>query len=326
MSPSFSEYLERRPVKSDLLTLPSLPDNFAVILFGLECVTTRIVLDALVTAGIDVKVVCLPGRSSIPLLKATQRQVLQMANTTYPSGPPTVSAIARSSGIEVWRVGDLDAVEVQTELSSVEADLLVVACYNRLIPARIYSQRRYGGINIHPSLLPDKRGPDPLFWVFRDDNRKVGTTIHRLTHRFDAGEILGQISTEKPDGIGENELDTQLAMLGSRLLLHVIHGLTSGNIHPVAQEERRATYAPHPEPTDYHVAPALTARGAFNFVRGIEGRGHPITIDVDGRLRRVQQVHRWTLDTECPVEVEEGATPIRFSDGWLVATLAESVP
>jgi methionyl-tRNA formyltransferase len=326
LSPSFSNYLERSPVESDTLTLPSLPDNFAVILFGLECVTTRIVLDVLVTAGINVKVVCLPGRSSIPLLKTTQRRVLQMASTPHPTGTPTVSAIARSSRIEVWRVGDLDAAAVQTALSAVDADLLIVACYNRLIPATIYSERRYGGVNIHPSLLPDKRGPDPLFWVFRDDTREVGTTIHRLTQRFDAGEILGQSSTQKSDGIGENELDAQLAKLGSRLLMRVIRGLTAGNMTPVAQKEQCATYAPHPELDDYHLTPALSARHAFNFVRGIEERGHPITLEIEGQRRGVQHVHRWTVGTECPVDIVEGSIPIRFSDGWLVVTLADSVP
>lgn len=300
-------------------TLPSRIENFAVILFGLECLTTRIVLQELIEAGIAVNLVCLPGRRSIPLHKTGRRRTLPMVSA---STPQTVATLATSAGIDVWRIGDLDADSVQGELTGVPADLLIVACYNRLIPNTIYASRRYGGLNLHPSLLPDKRGPDPLFWVFRQGDRQVGSTVHRLTDSFDAGEILAQASMPTPEGISESELDAILSGQGARLVVQTVNRLNTKSIVPIEQNEAAPTWAPHPSADDFQLSIDWTAHRAANFYHGVRARGHPILVDVDGQIRRIVDVRGWTVAAAGPPTVSEDVSIIRFADGWLVATLA----
>ena len=57
-------------------------------------------------------------------------------------------------------------------------DLIVVATFPKIISAEILGAARLGALNMHMSLLPRHRGPDPLFWTYYWDNdRDAGMTI-----------------------------------------------------------------------------------------------------------------------------------------------------
>src|ERR671936_350010 len=49
-----------------------------------------------------------------------------------------------------------------------------------------------GWLNIHPSLLPRHRGPEPIYWTISSGDREAGISIHLTTERTDAGPILAQ--------------------------------------------------------------------------------------------------------------------------------------
>ncbi|MBR4749111.1 MAG: hypothetical protein IK083_06025 [Abditibacteriota bacterium] len=68
-------------------------------------------------------------------------------------------------------------------------DYVVSACYRWKIPI---GDRR--GVNLHPTLLPMGRGPWPFPHIILEGHRDSGVTLHRLTDRFDAGDILLQQS------------------------------------------------------------------------------------------------------------------------------------
>lgn len=44
--------------------------------------------------------------------------------------------------------------------------------------------------NIHFSPLPSFRGPTPVFWQLKQGVEKLGLCIHRLSDKFDAGEVV----------------------------------------------------------------------------------------------------------------------------------------
>ena len=51
-----------------------------------------------------------------------------------------------------------------------------------------------GGLNLHPMLLPHYHGPHPLRRMAADQQQDAfgGVTLHKMTARFDEGDILGQ--------------------------------------------------------------------------------------------------------------------------------------
>lgn len=205
-------------------------------------------------------------------------------------------------------------------LAEMRPDVAVVACYPRLIPRALRAIPAHGGINIHPSLLPRWRGPDPLFWTLRQGDGVAGVTVHALTGRYDAGPIYAQRYVPYADGTTEAELDVLLARTGSELALRVISQLCQGRAQAVAQADQNASYAPWPEPDDFELDLQGSARSAFNFARGISQRGHPITITLNGKAHEVRNVLAWWPDdAQPPGALPPDASVVAFSTGQLAA-------
>jgi methionyl-tRNA formyltransferase len=132
---------------------------------------------------------------------------------------------------------------------------------------------------LHPSLLPAYRGPAPLFWIARNDERTTGVTLHFLAEKLDSGDIIAQHSFERPEGGSEAELEQTCAQAGADLLLAAIQQLEQGRSltrHP--QPEAEATYQPWPREDDFIISMDWSARRAFNFLRG--AAAWPLAIDV----------------------------------------------
>jgi len=49
-------------------------------------------------------------------------------------------------------------------------------------------------INIHPSLLPEYKGVDPVFFAMKDNSEEIGVSLHEMDEDFDSGRILLQSS------------------------------------------------------------------------------------------------------------------------------------
>ena len=99
-------------------------------------------------------------------------------------------------------------------------NLVVAVSFGLLVPGRILGAARYGGINVHPSLLPDLRGPAPIVHALLKQKQHTGVTLQTMhPTMFDHGKILAQTekiplhATSTPD-----ELLQELGTLGAGLL------------------------------------------------------------------------------------------------------------
>ncbi|KAH9223706.1 formyl transferase [Leptodontidium sp. 2 PMI_412] len=72
-------------------------------------------------------------------------------------------------------------------------NLIVAVSFGLFVPVRILEAAEYGGLNVHPSLLPDYRGPAPLQRMLIKKSKGCGITLQTLhTKYFDHGKILAQ--------------------------------------------------------------------------------------------------------------------------------------
>jgi methionyl-tRNA formyltransferase len=300
------------------LTLPSTPDRPRIAFFGIDCHFTHYVLKGLLEGGASISGIVLPGPPGIdravPIYSL--RTTIPLMNSAAMN--PGVDDTLRQYHIPAFRLGNLRSEDAIHTLLSFNANVLVCACFPSIIPRALTNLFRGRAINIHPSLLPDKRGPDPLFWTFREGSGHSGVTIHELSPRFDAGAVLSQRTHIYSDGTMENELEASLASVATEMILELLPPLVRGNVRRVGQDNGDATYAPWPGTDDFRLDPSMCARAAFNFVRGIKGRGVPIRVEHQGIEMIVVEVIRLTT---YPANVKFGATRLRFSDGYLIARL-----
>jgi methionyl-tRNA formyltransferase len=187
--------------------------------------------------------------------------------------PRTILDLAAERDIPVLELG---GSEIPDALAGLHFDAITVACFSRRLPASLLRLPRLGCLNVHPSLLPAHRGPDPLFWIFHDGGGAGGVTIHLMDEGFDTGPIVLQENVALSDDTTEAMLDLVCARRGGELLAEALAALNAGTIQPQPQDASRASYESWPTKDDYTITPAWSARRAYRFIQGVGGRGEPI--------------------------------------------------
>jgi methionyl-tRNA formyltransferase len=293
-------------------TLPPDGGRPRILVFGIRCRFTEAVVERLVGHGVNLAGVVLPGPpGTVGMRRAPAPQI------AVPLAGQAGSVLAGAAGVPVLHAGSLRSVDASDVVHALAPDVIVVACYPRLLPEALRSAARVAALNIHPSLLPEGRGPDPLFWTLRRGDGRAGVTVHELTDRYDAGPILGQWSFSYPDGISEPRLERQAAEIGAGLALQTIHQLLDGSVVRRQQDDALATWEPWPTADDYVIDTERPARSAFTFIRGVAGRDTPVTIRTSQRDIVVATALAFSTGDHAPEVTDDQAMLVPFTPGVL---------
>ena len=256
-------------------------------------------LEKLLAAGVNIGAVIVPAPQpageSLPQRVEPMPQPATGLPLINPHGERNIIHLAWSRSIPVWEVGSLTDRRTHTLLAGLQPDLIVVACFPYIFPPELLQLPTYGCLNLHPSLLPAYRGPAPLFWIARNDERTTGVTLHLLDEKVDSGDIVAQHSFERPDGISGVELEQRCAQVGADLLLAAVRQLEQGRPLTRRQQlEAEATYQPWPCEDDFIIPIDWSARRAFNFLRGAEA--WPLVIEVGEAQFAIQAALSYSVD------------------------------
>lgn len=128
-------------------------------------------------------------------------------------------------------------------LAAFAPDVIVVIAYGQILPQRILDLPKFGGVNVHTSLLPKYRGAAPIQWAILDGEEETGVSIMKMTAGLDTGDVLSQRATKI--GIDETaaQLHDRLAVLGAELLVETLPAYIAGAIVLQPQDPAAATYA-----------------------------------------------------------------------------------
>jgi methionyl-tRNA formyltransferase len=195
-----------------------------------------------------------------------------VSDHSSPAGQPEddeLLALAHHAGIPVLAMPSLRHERAVAAIAQCSPDLIVASCFPLYVPRAVRNLARLGCLNVHPSLLPRWRGPEPVFWALRAGDDVTGVTIHLMSAGWDTGPILAQEPVSWPEGARLPEIERMLSERGAELLLTAIEGLVSGTTVPTPQDASGATYAPFPQPEDSIISTAWDARHAFRFARAI---------------------------------------------------------
>lgn len=133
-------------------------------------------------------------------------------------------------------------------------NLVIAVSFGLLVPARVLSGARYGGLNLHPSMLPDLYGPAPIIQTLLKRREFIGITLQTMhPTKFDQGHILAQ--TPYPGipigaGLTPEEL---LHKVGPRAATMLCEGVEEGLFVPPVRP-----LSPPPEVTTIEHAPKVT--------------------------------------------------------------------
>lgn len=77
-------------------------------------------------------------------------------------------------------------------IKNLNADLGVVASFNKKLPKELLQLTKDGFINLHPSKLPHYRGANPYSHVIINGEEESAITLHYMDENFDTGDIISQ--------------------------------------------------------------------------------------------------------------------------------------
>jgi methionyl-tRNA formyltransferase len=170
------------------------------------------------------------------------------------------------------------------QIKSFHADLIITCCFSKKIPSSIFTLPPLGAINIHPSLLPQFRGPDPIFWQYKLACKTWGITLHKISSQFDAGAILIQQGCDMPEGISASQSLHLLVQTIPKLLTRGLAQLKTPADSLKPQNENLASTHPMPTNADYTLATSASARDTFNFICAYATINTPIKYTVNQRI------------------------------------------
>lgn len=123
------------------------------------------------------------------------------------SRSPPIKSVATELGLRTHQIDSF------RDWRSEPYNLVVAVSFGLLVPARILNNARYGGLNVHPSLLPDLRGAAPITHALLKRRTSTGVSLQTMhPTKFDHGVVLSQ--TEEVPVLPNSTPDSLLKKLG----------------------------------------------------------------------------------------------------------------
>jgi methionyl-tRNA formyltransferase len=205
-------------------------------------------------------------------------------------------------------------------------DLVIAVSFGLLVPARILDGTTYGGLNVHPSMLPDLRGAAPIQHTILGGRHFAGVSVQTMhPQKIDYGKVIAQ--TPSPGikishELSTEELTNQLAPVGAALLrdsidqgLFVRPRAIRNEIH---MNPRGLEPAPKIKPEDGRINwEKWTANRILRAGRAI---GHLWDATMIQRYAAISQEIRvtfdgkWRLVAAKDIEVVKSSDPVRAGD------------
>lgn len=129
-------------------------------------------------------------------------------------------------------------------------DVLLVGTWREKISAEVFKLPVIASINVHPSLLPEYRGPNPYLQTILHGEKHSGVTFHLINEKFDAGAILAQEKVEILEGDTGKELKNKTVFKARMICSELLEKLQDGLIIPIEQNENDSSYFPNVKPED----------------------------------------------------------------------------
>ncbi|EGQ9395313.1 methionyl-tRNA formyltransferase [Vibrio cholerae] len=212
-------------------------------------------------------------------------------------------------------------VAITSWVKDLNPDLIVVFSMSQLLKKDLIDIPKLGVINLHPSMLPEYRGPNPDFWQYYNMEMNPGVTIHYIDEGEDTGDIIFQERVHIPLGTKSPErLDKLIGGVGSSLLLKAIQAIKSGSAPRIPQPSHSSTFRArnlkseeHKEIIDWQNWPI---ERIWHVLRGTE-----LWLNAYDQPKGIFKGQRWVVEEyERKGNIEQPGAIVRYKGRKAVAT------
>ncbi len=159
--------------------------------------------------------------------------------------PSLENTLIKKYGLRDLHFKSVNSKEFRKFLLQNNVDLMLVGTWRERIKREIFETPKLASVNVHPSLLPKYRGPNPYLQTIKNREYFSGFTFHLIDEKFDSGAILYQKRVEILPYYTSKELREKTAFEVRQSLPEFLVALDKGEIIPLEQNEALATYYPN---------------------------------------------------------------------------------
>ena len=166
------------------------------------------------------------------LLKENKEVSLVITTQDKPRGrgkkilPNPVKELANKKGIPFVEIKK--SSDMYDYLEDSLWDLGIVVSFGKIIPGEVINLFKKGIINVHPSILPRYRGPNPIRWQILNKEGESGVSIMKITEGVDEGDVLMIKRIPLSGEETYTELREKLISIGRKTLIEALEIIEKG--------------------------------------------------------------------------------------------------
>jgi UDP-4-amino-4-deoxy-L-arabinose formyltransferase / UDP-glucuronic acid dehydrogenase (UDP-4-keto-hexauronic acid decarboxylating) len=181
----------------------------------------------------------------------------------------SVSEFCRKNNISYYYGEEHNNNKITKIISKYDVSVIFSFYYRNIISNKILNIPKYGSINLHGSMLPKYRGRAPVNWQLINGETKGGVTLHCMTDKPDAGDIIDQepvVITKKDNPL---TLYSKLNIKAKLILKRNIDKIVIGKYDRFSQNHLIATYYGRRKPKDGLIDWSWDSKRILNLIRGV---------------------------------------------------------
>jgi methionyl-tRNA formyltransferase len=226
-------------------------------------------------------------------------------------------------GVPAIAPADPNAADVLERVRSCEPDFLFSFYYRQMLKTPLLKSARRGAYNMHGSLLPKYRGRAPINWAILKGETETGATLHAMSEKPDAGDIVDQIAVPILPDDTAREVFEKVTVAAELTLNRCLPALIAGTAKLKPQDLSKGSYFGGRKPEDGAIAWTQSAREIHNLVRAVT-RPYPGAFcdTAAGRLVVWRTLMRNESAPGAPaLAIQNGELVARCGDGGLLKVL-----
>lgn len=199
----------------------------------------------------------------------------------------SVAATAADYDLPTIAPADSNSPDELRRIRELAPDFLFSFYYRHMLAPELLALAPRGALNLHGSLLPKYRGRVPVNWAIIQGETETGATLHYMTAKPDAGDIVGQTAVPiLPDDTAREVFDK--VTVAAELTLHrALPALLAGTAPRIVQDLTQGSYFSGRRPEDGRIDWNWPATRIHNLVRAVAPPYPGAFTTVAGRPARI---------------------------------------
>lgn len=194
---------------------------------------------------------------------------------THPDDPSEgqwfarISDVAADLGVPCIVRSDVNEVNVVDRVAALAPDFIFSFYCRRMLAPRVLAIAHRGALNMHGSLLPHYRGRAPVNWAVLHGERHTGATLHYMTDKPDAGDIVARQTVPILPDDTAGEVFDKVTLAAEICLDAALPGLIAGTAPRIANDIAHGSYFGARAPEDGRIDWGKSAVDIHNLVRAV---------------------------------------------------------